>query len=57
LICRRSWRTRLRPGDLPHGLAILGHGLTGAAVAAWPALALVGSYELLTMVLVAVALS
>ena len=29
----------------------LGHGLTGAAVAAWPALALVGSYELLMMVI------
>ena len=31
-----------------HGL---GHGLTGAAVAAWPAVALVGSYELLMMVI------
>jgi hypothetical protein len=29
----------------------LGHGLIGAAVAAWPAIALVGSYELLMMVL------
>jgi hypothetical protein len=29
----------------------LGHGLTGAAVAAWPAVALVGSYELLMMVM------
>ena len=31
-----------------HGL---GHGLIGAAVAAWPAVALVGSYELLMMVI------
>ena len=31
-----------------HGL---GHGLTGAAVAAWPAVALVGSYELLMMII------
>jgi hypothetical protein len=31
-----------------HGL---GHGLTGAAVAAWPAVALVGSYEILMMVI------
>jgi hypothetical protein len=30
--------------NVAHGL---GHGLTGAAVAAWPAVALVGSYELL----------
>jgi hypothetical protein len=30
--------------DVAHGL---GHGLIGAAVAAWPAVALVGSYELL----------
>jgi hypothetical protein len=30
-----------------HGL---GHGLAGAALAAWPAIALVGSYELLMMV-------
>src|ERR1700722_1874277 len=29
--------------NVAHGL---GHGLTGAAVAAWPAVALVGSYEL-----------
>jgi hypothetical protein len=29
----------------------LGHGLTGAAVAAWPAVALVGSYELLVMII------
>jgi Protein of unknown function (DUF2637) len=29
----------------------LGHGLIGAAVAAWPAIALVGSYELLMMVI------
>jgi hypothetical protein len=34
--------------NVAHGL---GHGLTGAAVAAWPALALVGSYELLMMVI------
>ena len=29
----------------------LGHGPVGAAVAAWPAVALVGSYELLMMVI------
>ena len=29
----------------------LGHGLAGAAVAVWPAVALVGSYELLMMVI------
>jgi hypothetical protein len=29
----------------------LGHGVAGAAVAAWPAVALVGSYELLMMVI------
>jgi hypothetical protein len=29
----------------------LGHGLADAAVAAWPAVALVGSYELLMMVI------
>jgi hypothetical protein len=34
--------------NVAHGL---GHGLTGAAVAAWPAIALVGSYELLMMVI------
>jgi hypothetical protein len=34
--------------NVAHGL---GHGLTGAAVAAWPAVALAGSYELLTMVI------
>jgi Protein of unknown function (DUF2637) len=33
--------------NVAHGL---GHGLAGAAVAAWPAVALVGSYELLMMV-------
>ena len=33
--------------NVAHGL---GHGLTGAMVAAWPAVALVGSYELLMMV-------
>jgi Protein of unknown function (DUF2637) len=32
--------------NVAHGLS---HGLTGAAVAAWPAVALVGSYELLMM--------
>jgi hypothetical protein len=35
-------------GNVAHGL---GHGLTGAAVAAWPAVALVGSYELLMMII------
>src|ERR1700756_511109 len=34
--------------NVAHGL---GHGLIGAAVAAWPAAALVGSYELLMMVI------
>jgi len=34
--------------NIAHGL---GHGLTRAAVAAWPAVALVGSYELLMMVI------
>src|ERR1700689_5153572 len=34
--------------NVAHGL---GHGLTGGAVAAWPALALVGSHELLLMVI------
>ena len=34
--------------NVAHGL---GHGPTGAAVAAWPAVALVGSYELLMMII------
>jgi Protein of unknown function (DUF2637) len=34
--------------NVAHGL---GHGVIGAAVAAWPAVALVGSYELLMMVI------
>jgi hypothetical protein len=34
--------------NIAHGL---GHALPGAAVAAWPAVALVGSYELLMMVI------
>jgi hypothetical protein len=34
--------------NVAHGL---GHGLAGAAVAAWPAVALVASYELLMMVI------
>jgi hypothetical protein len=34
--------------NVAHGL---GHGLIGAAVAAWPAVALVGTYELLMMVI------
>jgi uncharacterized protein DUF2637 len=34
--------------NVAHGL---GHGLAGPAVAAWPAVALVGSYELLMMVI------
>jgi len=34
--------------NVAHGL---GHGPSGAAVAAWPAVALVGSYELLMMVI------
>jgi len=34
--------------NVAHGL---GHGLTGAAMAAWPGVALVGSYELLMMVI------
>ena len=34
--------------NVAHGL---GHGLVGAAVAAWPAVALIGSYELLMMII------
>jgi hypothetical protein len=34
-------------GEHAHGL---GHGVAGAAVAAWPAVALVGSYELLMII-------
>jgi uncharacterized protein DUF2637 len=34
--------------NITHGL---GHGVIGAAVAAWPAVALVGSYELLMLVI------
>src|SRR5580698_7827894 len=34
--------------NVAHGL---GHGLIGAAISAWPAVALVGSYELLMMVM------
>src|ERR1700734_1597243 len=34
--------------NVAHGL---GHGLIGAVVAAWPAVALVGSYELLMLVI------
>jgi hypothetical protein len=34
--------------NVAHGL---GHGPVGASVAAWPAVALVGSYELLMMVI------
>jgi hypothetical protein len=34
--------------NVAHGL---GHGFVGAAVAAWPAVALVGSYELLMMII------
>jgi hypothetical protein len=34
--------------NVAHGL---GHGVIGAAVAAWPAVALVGSYELLMMII------
>ena len=34
--------------NVAHGL---GHGLIGAAVAGWPAVALVGSYELLMMII------
>jgi hypothetical protein len=34
--------------NVAHGL---GHGPIGAAVAAWPAVALVGSYELLMMII------
>jgi len=33
--------------NVAHGL---GHGLIGAAVGAWPAVALIGSYELLMMI-------
>jgi hypothetical protein len=34
--------------NVAHGL---GHGLSGAVVAAWPAVALVGSYGLLTVII------
>ena len=34
--------------NVAHGL---GHGLIGGAIAAWPAVALVGSYELLMMII------
>ena len=34
--------------NVAHGL---GHGIMGAAVAAWPAVALVGSHELLMMII------
>jgi hypothetical protein len=34
--------------NVAHGL---GHGVAGAAVATWPAVVLVGSYELLMMVI------
>jgi hypothetical protein len=34
--------------NVAHGL---GHGLSGAVVAAWPAVALVGSYELLMVII------
>ena len=34
--------------NVAHGL---GHGMIGAAVAAWPAVALVGSYELLMVII------
>ena len=40
--------TGTRAANVAHGL---GHGLTGAAVTAWPAVALVGSYELLMMII------
>jgi hypothetical protein len=40
--------TAMLAANVAHGL---GHGLTGAAVAAWPAVALVGSYELLMMII------
>jgi len=43
------WSTALAVlGVVAHGL---GHSLIGAAVAAWPAVALVGWYELLMMVI------
>lgn len=49
-----GWTGRLVPltvdgliSNVAHGL---GHGLIGAAVAAWPAVALVGSYELLMVI-------
>jgi hypothetical protein len=38
----------LRAANVAHGL---GHGLSGAVVAAWPAVALVGSYELLMVII------
>ena len=41
-----GWAAATLSANVAHGL-----GLTGAAVAAWPAVALVGSYELLMMVI------
>jgi hypothetical protein len=60
-----SARWRCRPPPLAYGLLALGigatlaanvahglaHGPAGAAVAAWPAVSLVGSYELLMMII------
>ncbi len=40
----RRWHRRHIGANLAHGL---GHGPIGALVSAWPALALVGSFELL----------
>ena len=47
------WLLGLGIGATPAANAAhgLGHGPTGAAVAAWPAVALVGSYELLMMII------
>ena len=50
--CVARWLLGLRitatlTANVAHGL---GHGLTGVAVAAWPAIALAVSYELLMMV-------
>jgi hypothetical protein len=45
----RMWHAPTVPGGLrplPHGL---GHGPIGALVSAWPAVALIGSFELLMM--------
>jgi hypothetical protein len=45
---RAGARSATLAANVAHGL---GHGLIGAAVAAWPAVALAGSYELMMMII------